>query len=85
MTLKIEKDSDGQKSVIRLNGRLRSEHLDELKTQLDGDRQPTVLDLEGITLVDVEAVRFLNGCEMRGIKLLHCPGYIREWMVREKD
>jgi hypothetical protein len=85
MTLKIEKDSDGQKSVIRLNGRLRSEHLDELKIQLHGDRQPTVLDLDGITLVDVEAVRFLNRCEMRGIALLHCPAYVREWMVREKD
>jgi hypothetical protein len=33
MTLKIEKDSAGQKAIIRLSGRLQSEHLDELKTQ----------------------------------------------------
>jgi hypothetical protein len=38
MTLKIETDSDGQKKIIRLSGRLRSEHLDELKTQMDGDQ-----------------------------------------------
>jgi hypothetical protein len=47
MTLKIEKDSDGRKTVIRLSGRLRSEHLDELKTQIDGDQSRLALDLDG--------------------------------------
>lgn len=84
MTLKIEKDSDGRKTVIRLSGRLRSEHLDDLKTQLDDDRPESELDLDGVTLVDVEAVRFLNACEESGVDLLHCPPYIREWMIREK-
>jgi hypothetical protein len=37
MTLKIEKVSDQRKTVIRLSGRLRSEHLDELKTQMKSD------------------------------------------------
>ena len=83
MTLKIEKDSDGNRPVIRLNGRLRAEHLDELKAQLQGDGQRIAFDLEGITLVDVEAVRFLNECAARGIELRHCPAYVREWMVRE--
>jgi hypothetical protein len=85
MTLKIEKDSDGQKQIIRLSGRLRSEHLDELKTQMDGDQSRIVLDLDGVTLVDVEAVRFLNTCEKSGTELLHCWPYIREWIIREKD
>jgi hypothetical protein len=30
------------------------------------------LDLDGVTLVDVEAVRFLNSCEENGIELLRC-------------
>lgn len=85
MTLKIEKGSDGQKQIIRLSGRLRSEHLDELKTQMDGDQSRIVLDLDGVTLVDVETVRFLNTCEKSGTELLHCWPYIREWIIREKD
>jgi hypothetical protein len=85
MTLKIEKDSDGGKTVIRLSGRLRSEHLDELKTQMDGDQSRIALDLDGVTLVDVEVIRFLNTCEESGVDLLHCWPYIREWIMREKD
>jgi len=65
MTLKIEKVSDGRKTVIRLSGRLRSEHLDELKTQIDGDQSQIALDLDGVTLVDVEVIRFLNTCEKK--------------------
>ena len=85
MTLKIEKDWDGGKTVIRLSGRLRSEHLDELKTQINGDQSRIALDLDGITLVDVDVVRFLGGCQKSGIELLHCCPYIREWMSREQD
>jgi len=83
MTLKIEKVSDGRKTVVRLSGRLRSEHLDELKTQIDGDQSRIALDLDGVTLVDVEVIRFLNACEESGVDLLNCWPYIREWMLRE--
>jgi hypothetical protein len=38
-----------------------------------------------VVLVDVEVVRFLNGCEESGVELLHCRPYMREWMIREKD
>lgn len=82
MTLKIEKVADGRKTVIRLSGRLRSEHLDELQTQIEGD-QSIALDLDGVTLVDVEIVRFLSDCEANNVELLHCSPYIREWMLRE--
>ena len=85
MTLKIEKDSDGRKTVIRLSGRLRSEQLAQLKTQMDGDQSRIALDLDGVTLVDVEAIRCLNTCEESGTELLHCWPYIREWIIREKD
>ena len=68
MTLKIEKVSDGRKTVIRLSGRLQSEHLDELKTQIDGDQLRVALDLDGVTLVDVEVVRLI-GCEESGVAL----------------
>jgi len=85
MTLKIEKHSVGRKTVIRLSGRLQSEHLDEFKMQIKGEHAPIALDLDGITLVDVEVVRFLNSCEDGGVELLHCSPYIREWMLREQN
>ena len=85
MTLKIEKVSDRERTVIRLSGRLQSEHLEELKTQMDCDQSRIALDLDGVTLVDVEVVRFLRACEDGGVALLHCWPYIREWIIREKN
>jgi anti-anti-sigma regulatory factor len=72
MTLKIEKHSDGQKTIIRLSGRIQSEHLDQLKTQIENDHSGIALDLHAVTLVDVEVVRFLNTFEEIGIELHHC-------------
>jgi hypothetical protein len=43
-----------------------------------------VLDLDEVTLVDVEVVRFLGACEAEGIALLHCSPNIREWIAREQ-
>jgi hypothetical protein len=44
-----------------------------------------VLDLGEVTLVDVDAVRFLASCESDGVTLLHCPAYVQEWMNRERQ
>jgi hypothetical protein len=41
-------------------------------------------DLGEVTLVNVEVVRFLSECEDRGIVLVHCPPYVREWILRER-
>src|SRR5947208_15627401 len=84
MTWKIEKVSDGRKTVVRLSGRLRSEHLDELKTQIDGDQSPIALDLDGVTLVDVEVIRFMNACDESGGDILNYWPCIREWLIREQ-
>jgi len=44
----------------------------------------TVLDLDEVTLVDVDVVRFLKACEAAGVEVVHCSRYIREWMPREQ-
>ncbi len=84
MTVRIERETRRLKTMIRVSGRLQSTHLGELKTQLKAAPSRIVLDLNGVTLVDVETVRFLNACEQEGVEFLHCWPYIREWMVREK-
>ncbi len=41
------------------------------------------LDLDEVTLVDVDVVRFLGACQAEGTEVLRCSPYIREWMFRE--
>ena len=84
MTLRIEERSDGHRTILRLSGRIQSDHLEELTAHIARNRSAIVFDLEDVTLVDVPAVRFLSICEAEGIELLHCAPYIREWMSRER-
>jgi len=84
MTGKIERHTDGHHTTLRLIGHLHAEHLEVLKAQMEGNGPRTVLDLDQVTLVDVEVVRFLGTCEKEGTELLHCPPYIREWIAREQ-
>ena len=84
MTLRIERISGGGKTTLRVSGRIAQEYLVELQAEVEGFGAGAVLDLEHVTLVDVEGVRFLGGCEARGIELLRCSPYIREWIARER-
>ena len=83
MTLKIERHDTGQIPLLRLIGRLRSEDLEGLREQMRGSETQMAFDLEEVTLVDVDAVRFLGSCESNGVRLLHCSPYVREWIRRE--
>jgi hypothetical protein len=65
---------------------MNAEHETQLKALFKsecGTRQ-IVLDLKDLTLVDRDAVRFLEHCEANGIKLKNCLDYIREWITRER-
>lgn len=81
MTLKIER----ARAQIRLSGEFRSEHLDQVRDEIELCGSPAALDLQELDLIDVEAVRFLNVCEANGISVVHGSPYIREWMSREKS
>jgi hypothetical protein len=81
MTLKIEL-IEGR---IRLSGEFRSEHLDQVKAEIDRRGSPIVLDLEELNGVDIDGIRFLNACEAKGISVSHCSPYIRAWMSAERE
>ena len=83
MTLRIVREGDTWSTTIRLIGRIRLEHLPELREQLASAGPKVKLDLDEVTLVDVEVVRFLRVCEAEGAEVLRCSPYIREWMLRE--
>ena len=82
--LKIELKSDGGTAIVCMIGHFQSEHIGELKRQIDGIEPLIVLDLREITLVDVEVVRFLGGCKASGVTIVNSPQYIREWIDREQ-
>ena len=86
MTLKIERNSHGGRTTIRLIGHFQSEHIGELKKQLqdNGPQLVLVLDLNELTVVDVEVVRFLGACKADGVKIVHRSPYIRKWMAQER-
>ena len=85
MTLRIEKISTLSRTLLKVSGQIRSEDLGELRSQMEGGGRLEVWDLDELTLVDVEVVRFLGACEGRGIEFVNCPPYIREWMKREAE
>ena len=83
MTLKIEVTRGGNVMTMRLIGRIRVEHVDELERLMRGSDAVVSLDLAEVSLVDTEVVQFLAGCAARGIQLLRCPHYITEWMTQQ--
>jgi len=84
--LKIQRSANG-KVVFTLSGRIEPEDVAELQRLLDlevaGDL--LALDLQDVTLLDRDAVKFLARREADGIQLKNCAAYIREWIERETD
>jgi hypothetical protein len=82
--LRIEKDSDGCVTRLRLSGRIQSSCIASIRMAMNDGCPRKLLDLREVTLVDLEVVRFLISVEDEGTELLQCPPYMREWMLRER-
>ena len=82
--LRIERDSDGCVTTLRLSGRIQSDCIANIRSAMNDGCMCKILDLTEITLVDIAVVRFLISCENEGVELLQCPLYVREWIVRER-
>jgi len=80
MTLRI--DRVGER--VRLSGELRSEHLHQVKAETDQCGSRSVLDLEEVDRVDVEAVGRLNSGEARGVSVMNASAHIRARMLQER-
>jgi hypothetical protein len=83
--LKIQKAATGQ-AVFTLSGRMNAENISELEAlfKSETNTRRIVLDIKDLTLVNQEAVTFLERCEGDGITLTNCPAYIREWITRQR-
>jgi len=84
--LRIQRSDNGG-VVFTLCGRMDAENIAELKALLRAEAKARrmVLDLKDLTLVDRDAISFLEYCEADGFKLKNCPAYIREWITRERN
>jgi anti-anti-sigma regulatory factor len=84
--LKITRAENGEVR-FKVSGRMDAENVDELKRLFGAEAggRRIVLDLKDLTLVDQDAVSFLNRCEADNITLKNCPAYIREWITRERN
>jgi hypothetical protein len=83
--LKITRAANGE-VVSKLSGRMGAENLGELEKLIreEADGRRSVLDLKDLTLVDRDAISFLERCEADSIKLSNCPAYIREGITGER-
>jgi len=66
MTLRIDRFHER----IRISGEFRSEHLPQVKAQMDQCGSRSVLDKEEVDLVDVEAITFSIRAR-RGVSVLN--------------
>jgi hypothetical protein len=85
MTLRIEQRSQQGRAILKLIGQIHSEDLGDFKAQTLEAGSGMGFDLDELTLVDAGVVRYLGECEQRGVELLNCPPYIREWIKRERN
>ena len=84
MTLKLKRIGEQHGTRICLAGELRSSHLINVRAEIEQAGNPAILDMDEVNVVDIDGVRFLNECLERGIEVVNCSPYIREWMLQEK-
>ena len=83
--LRIRRSGNGE-VVFTLSGRMGEEDIAMLETLIRSEASggPIVLALKDVTLVGRDAISFLARCEASGITLRNCPGYVREWITRQR-
>jgi hypothetical protein len=83
--LRIQRSANGE-VVFTLSGQMDEESIPELETVINSEANGLriVFDLKDLTLVNEDAITFLERCESNSITLENCPPYIREWIKRQR-
>lgn len=70
--------------MFALSGEMDGEHAARLEDLMTEEGQGLILlDLQEVTVVARDAVRFLARVEARGIRVVNCPEYVRSWIAAE--
>ena len=83
--LRIQRSANG-KVVFTLSGQMDEEPIAELETLISSEAngRRIILDLKDLTLVNENAITFLERCEANSIALKNCPAYVREWINAQR-
>jgi hypothetical protein len=83
---KITRVTEAGSTSLIVSGRIGASQLPDLRRFMEAENASVVVvDLTEVSLVDVDVVQFRLRCEVQGVRLVGCPAYIREWMVRERQ
>ena len=84
--LKVTRTANGE-VVFTISGRMEAENVPELEALFRSEAKSVrmILDLRNLSLVDQDALKFLNRSESEGVALKNCPAYIREWITRRRN
>jgi hypothetical protein len=84
--LRIHRSENGG-VVFVLIGQMDQETVAELETLINSEAsgRHIALNLKDLTLVNEDAVIFLERCESNHVTLEDCPPYIREWINRQRQ
>ena len=83
--LRIQRSAN-EEVVFTLSGQMDEEPIAELETLINSEANGIriVLDLKDVTLVNGDAINFLERCESNRIALKNCPAYVREWINAQR-
>ena len=83
--LRIQRSANAD-VVFTLSGQMDEESIAELETLIKSEANGVriVLDLKDLTLVNEDAITFLERCESNSITLKNCPAYVREWINAQR-
>jgi hypothetical protein len=83
--LRIQRTANGQ-VIFTLCGRMDQDNTAEVEALITSEAQgrPIGLDLKDVTIVNQDAIDFLERCDANGIALKNCPAYIREWIAGQR-
>ncbi len=83
--LRIQRSENGG-VVFTLSGQMDEEPIAELETLISSEEngRRIILDLKDLTLVNENAIAFLERCEANSITLKNCPAYVREWINAQR-
>lgn len=84
MAYRIQKSVNKDTVTFAVSGQLGIEGIAELKKLINEcpESKSLVLDLKDIRSVDRSSILSLTGFKLAGVRLVNCPHYVRDWILR---
>ena len=84
--LRIDRTTEGEFVVMTLSGHVALDELIGLRRLFTAEPAATlIVDLTDVIDVDREGVALLASLESAGVRLRHCPAYVREWITSDRE